>query len=318
MNILPKSLRINAILRSALSAALLLTLFTGLTPSLISPANAVGGRSIGSGGEDFQVDSGSINVLNSGKLSAGKQLRLTGYEDGYTLKVVVTSTNGNVGITTTTGLSSVGGFQTNLTDAATSIAFSGSVSDLNNALDSLKYFSPASGSSTLTVSVSVISKPGFAYNPANGHYYQYVSTLKTWYEAFLDITGTDYRLFNKGGPVKAGTAGYTLNGVRGYFVTITSSAENDFVYNLLGNKSTWLGASNFGWPNNTCGNGQHPLGQRGYFGWKDPAAPEFNNGDNRIVPNGFEITPLYSNWDAAAGQPDLAPDGTSDNSRCAI
>ena len=148
MIILPKSLRINAILRSALSAALLLTLFSGLTPSLISPANAVVGRSIGSGGEDFQVDSGSINVLNSGKLSAGKQLRLTGYEDGYTLKVVVTSTNGKVGITTTSGLSTVVGYQANLSDSATSIAFSGSVSDLNSALDSLTYFSAVAGSST--------------------------------------------------------------------------------------------------------------------------------------------------------------------------
>jgi len=228
--------RKNSLKRSIVSITLILALFSGLTPSYVSPANAVVVPSIGSGGEDFQVESGSINVLNTGKLSAGNQLRLTGYEDGYVLKVVVASTNGKVGITTTTGLSTVGGYQTNLADAATSIAFSGSVSDLNSALDSLKYFSPVSGSSTLTVSVSVVNKPGIVYNPTNGHYYQYIPTLKNWYDAFLDITGTDYRSYNSGGVVKPGTAGYTFNGARGYFVTITSNDENDFVYNLLGGK----------------------------------------------------------------------------------
>ena len=296
--------------RSVVALFLLPILTLSLIPGLMTPASAA---SIGSGITSFDVTANSINVLNTSKLSSGP-LQVSGYDAGTIVKVVLTVNNGILGITSSTGLSSVPGYQANLTDTATSIAFSGTVTNVNTALNSLKYFAPgASGTATISSTVTAIGREGVVYNSANGHYYQFVSTPLTWLDAFQQITGTDYRALNGGTAVQSGTAGYTFNGRRGYFATIMNSSEQSFVKNLLGGSEAWIGASNLAWPSDQCGDGRHPLGQKGYFRWTDPASPDYAGGDNRIVVNGFGITPTYSNWDA--GEPNMS-DGVSDNARC--
>jgi len=65
---------------------------------------------------------------------------------------------------------------------------------------------------------------GVIFNPANGHYYRYVSNLVTWSEA---KTNSDARVL--------------AGGWHGHLVTIQDSAENEFVRLLSPTTGTWLG-----------------------------------------------------------------------------
>jgi len=149
-------------------------------------------------------------------------------------------------------------------------------------------------------------------NSQNGHYYQYVSSKVNWYQAFQNVVGTDYRVTNTGTAVKAGTAGNTYNGMRGYLATITSLSENTFIAGMLSGTSAWVGSGNMAWPNDTrCINNQGVIGQQGYYEWKDPASPEFgvftNTLDGRTSP--------YMNW--ASSYPSMNPPGASPNASIA-
>jgi len=69
-------------------------------------------------------------------------------------------------------------------------------------------------------------KPTAGYNYDNMHFYQWVSGT---------VSTGDVAISN--------AAGYTYKGMQGYLTTITSAAENAFVYALSGNLGTWLGAT---------------------------------------------------------------------------
>jgi hypothetical protein len=145
-------------------------------------------------------------------------------------------------------------------------------------------------------------------NSQNGHYYQYVSPSVNWYEAFQNVVGTDYRTSNSSGAVKAGTAGYTYNGMRGYLATITSLSENTFIAGMLSGTSAWVGSGNMAWPSDTrCVNNQGVIGQQGYYEWKDPASPDFGVFTNTL---GGRTSP-YMNW--ASSFPSMNPPGASPN-----
>lgn len=98
----------------------------------------------------------------------------------------------------------------------------------------------------------------------NGHYYEFISTVSTWTDA------------------RAAALGSTFNGQTGYLATVTSQAENDFVFSLLGQgtQGGWLGGTD--------------AVAEGTWRWAD--GPEtgvnFWNGD----PSGS--SPTYANWDA--------------------
>ena len=62
------------------------------------------------------------------------------------------------------------------------------------------------------------------YNSDNGHFYEYVSTASTWSSA------------------KSSAASKSMNGRQGYLATITSSAENNFIFNKL-KADAWIGSS---------------------------------------------------------------------------
>lgn len=121
-----------------------------------------------------------------------------------------------------------------------------------------------------------------------GHYYQLVQENVTWDEAYDAIE-------NRSG---GGSCTYVYKGMCGYFVTITSLQEKNFVMNYVG-QDAWLGgADNGGRTGNTslCGGWDE-----GYWRWV--SGPEkcqrFSAPNNPL--NGAVISGTYANW--AGGEP---------------
>ncbi len=124
-------------------------------------------------------------------------------------------TSGTLAMSTTTGLTFTGG-----TTGAT-LQFSGSLTNVNNALATLTYTRGSAGSDTLEVS---LVNPGEVFFEDNGHLYKYISGNISWTSA------------------QTAAAGLTAYDSAGYLATITSSAENAFVAARLGGDG-WFGAS---------------------------------------------------------------------------
>jgi len=109
--------------------------------------------------------------------------------------------------------------------------------------------------------------------PGNGHYYQLIKTLSSsapsWDQSFLEITGMSANYNTAALPTTTrsyASCNYKVFGMCGYFATVSSQAENNFIYSKSAQKGVWLGA------NGRCGTVICPL--KGYF-WVDPVAPEF-------------------------------------------
>ena len=89
-----------------------------------------------------------------------------------TVRIVVEVGNGTIKLANNaTGVTAITqGYGSLYAGTATSIAFEGSLTQVNAALQSLQAFNNnAAGSGTLQISAV---KAGSAYNPDNGHYYQ--------------------------------------------------------------------------------------------------------------------------------------------------
>lgn len=132
-----------------------------------------------------------------------------------TIPVKLLVTNGSLSMATTTGLTFTGG------TTGSVLYFSGSYTDINNALASLRYTRGSAGSDTLEVS---LVNPGEVFFADNNHLYEYISSTLTW------------------GAAKTAAEALTKYGATGYLTTITSQAENDFVAARLSNAG-WMGAS---------------------------------------------------------------------------
>ncbi len=106
---------------------------------------------------------------------------------------------------------------------ASALSFSGSVTDINNALATLKYRSIEAGAKTLT---ATILGDGVVFFPENGHLYEVVNngSSLSWDDAVV------------------AAAGRTLNGATGYLATVTTQAENDYLVSRLSGDG-WFGAS---------------------------------------------------------------------------
>lgn len=151
----------------------------------------------------LEADTTSYVLLSS----SGTTPSVSGFSTDLIVNISVTS--GTIKITTTAGLTAPTGYNSGEWTGASAIAFEGSQADVNNALATLSYQGSGSASTTLEASAT---PTGSAYNPSNGHYYEYVNTTGlTWTEA------------------KAATAASTFNGLTGYLATITSAEENDFM-----------------------------------------------------------------------------------------
>lgn len=171
-------------------------------------------------------------------------------------------------ITTTTGLSFATGYSswTNITR----ISFTGTQSNVNNALASLKI---NTGSSTGNVQISVsttINPVGYYYNAINGHFYKPVSTGTTYDNA------------------KTLSSQQTFKGQTGYLVTITSANEENFIFANVPQNNIWFALSD--------------RIQEGY--WKVDAGPENGTLINIGNYNGNPQPGTYQNW--CGGEPNDA------------
>jgi len=114
------------------------------------------------------------------------------------------------------------------------------------------------GTASVIVGMEGVAEASALFNPATGHHYEFVSGSLSWSDA------------------KAAAETRFYNGFQGYLTTVTSQAENDFLFSNWGNfDHVWLGASD--------------AEQEGV--WKWMTGPEagtvfWQNG----IPNG------YNNW----------------------
>ena len=129
------------------------------------------------------------------------------------VKLFVTS--GTLQMATTTGLTFTG------SPTGSVLYFSGTLSDINNALSTLTYTRSSTGTDTLEVS---LVNPGEVFFPDNNHLYEYISSTLTWTNA------------------KTAAEALSKYGASGYLVTVESQSENDFVAARLSNAG-WMGAS---------------------------------------------------------------------------
>ena len=172
-------------------------------------------------------------------------------------------------ITTTTGLSFATGYSSWSNQSR--IAFTGTVTNINNALASLK-INTGSNVGNVQISVSTTVNPvGYYYNPINGHFYRPISTGNTY-------TGA-----------RAASLLTTFKGQTGYLVTITSADEDAFIYNNVPQSQIWFALTD-----------ESSEGQ-----WRIDAGPE--NGTLIKTSNGQtagNIVGQYNNW--AGGEPNNA------------
>ncbi|MFC7410597.1 cadherin domain-containing protein [Hydrogenophaga atypica] len=148
-----------------------------------------------------------------------------------TVRVVVEVGSGSLKLSnSSTGVTNAAGYGDLYDGSASSIAFEGNLTQVNDALQSLQaYNSDANASPTLKISAV---KGGPAYNPVNGHYYEYIDYTA---KGLTDKTWT-------GAQGYAANSGTKFNGLQGYLVTITSQQENDFIVGKVGGNA-WIGAN---------------------------------------------------------------------------
>jgi hypothetical protein len=171
-------------------------------------------------------------------------------------------------ITTTTGLTFASGYST--WSNITRISFTGTMTNVNNALASLKI---NTGSSTGNVQISVsttINPTGYYYNATNGHFYRPISGSSTYTAA------------------KNNSTTQTFKGQTGYLVTITSQDEQNFIGANVPGNNIWIALSD--------------RLQEGY--WRVDAGPENGTLINIGNYNGNPQSGTYQNW--CGGEPNDA------------
>ena len=126
-------------------------------------------------------------------------------------------------LNTTTGLTPASGFT--LTGNKTRLVVTGTMSNINTALASLK-INTGSVKGEVKLSVAATINPtGFYYNGVNGHFYKPVTTGATYTAA------------------RAASLLSTFKGQRGYLVTITSASENAFIFANVPQANVWFAAT---------------------------------------------------------------------------
>lgn len=172
-------------------------------------------------------------------------------------------------ITTTSGLSFATGY--NSWSNLTRISFTGTMSNVNNALASLK-INTGSATGNVQISISTTINPvGYYYNAVNGHFYLPISSSASYDNA------------------KTLSTQQTFKGQTGYLVTITSSNEENFIFSNVPQSNIWFALTD--------------RIQEGY--WRIDAGPE--NGTLIKTQNGQtagNIAGQYNNW--CGGEPNDA------------
>ncbi len=171
-------------------------------------------------------------------------------------------------ITTTTGLSLATGYSS--WSNITRISFTGTQSNINNALNTLKI---NTGSVTGNVQISVsttINPTGYYYNATNGHFYKPVATTATYTDSKILASQQQFK------------------GQTGYLVTITSADEQNFILANVPQNNIWFALSD--------------RLQEGY--WRVDDGPENGLLINIGNYNGNPQPGTYQNW--CGGEPNDA------------
>lgn len=180
-----------------------------------------GGPNLGYGTASVSTRTVSSATVNT-KLGAEAKLAVAQFP-GDSVRVVIRPAAGTVALTSTTGLSAPTGYPSNF--AGTEVAFTGTRTAVNSALDSLVYTSgPEPGATSVEISAAA-EFAGKNYNPSNGHYYEFITGSQTWEAA------------------RAAAKNRTFNGLQGYLATITSAEENAFVTSKTGGSAAWIGGA---------------------------------------------------------------------------
>ena len=169
----------------------------------------------------------SKSFIPSTTAQDGSGFVLSGFNSTSTLLASISLINPSAGttfyLTTTTGLTAASGFT--LTGNKTRLVVTGTMTNINNALSSLKV---NTGSVVGNVQLSVaatVNPVGYYYNGVNGHFYKPVTTGTTY-------TGA-----------RAASLLTTFKGQTGYLVTITSASENAFIYANVPQTNVWFAAT---------------------------------------------------------------------------
>ena len=220
---------------------------------LLSPT-AVFGQSVSGPTSVSVTDSGVYNAIPG----SGTPVSVSGADP---IKAFVSTSSGNVRITTTSGLTAPTGFSSSDWSGSTSIAIEGSLSNVNAALASLEM------SGEGTISVATASSNVF-YSTVTGNFYEFVNTNRSWASANTNAQGR------------------TFGGNSGYLATITSAAEFSYVVSKAGlGTRVWLGASD--------------AAVEGEWRWTDgpEVGQQFWQGDA----SGSAVGGAYTNWTFSGG-----------------
>lgn len=233
---------------SGVAILALLLVATGAFPApVLAAGETLTGSTTASGFSGSQMPINDVQVVGSGNPTVPVKLRVT---------------SGTLSMTTTTGLTFTG------SSTGSTLQFSGSLSDVNTALSTLRYLRNSTGTDTLEVS---LVNAGEVFFPDNGHLYEYVSYTATWNNANTNAqTRTKY-------------------GATGYLTTVTSASENSFVAERLLNAG-WMGASD----SSVEGD------------WKWVTGPESGTSFWSGASGGSTVSGRYANW--GTGEPNNSGD----------
>jgi len=200
------------------------TLFAAWTPSntgLTSSFNTNTSTPIG-------VLKSTAYTINSEYTGTTNDLILSQYADK--IQIVASVPAGTLSISTTTNLTLPIGYQATLATAAAAISFVGNLADVNAALASLKYTTPATAVlTTITITASYAGLNGdYRYNPATGSSYWRGATTVVR-QAALDRT------------TASNNCGVSFNGMCGYMTIPNNADESLFIVQKLG--IGWIGLS---------------------------------------------------------------------------
>ena len=213
-------------------------------------------------------DSKSFTQSTSGQDGSG--FVLTGFNTTATLLTSISLINPPLGttfnLTTTTGLTAASGFT--LTGNKTRLVITGTMTNINDALSSLKVNTGSTAGSVQLSVAATINPVGFFYNGVNGHFYRPISVGTTYTNA------------------RAASLNTTFKGQQGYLVTITSADEDLFIFNNVPQSQIWFALTD------EISEGQ----------WRIDAGPEkgtlIKTSNGQFTGN---IQGQYNNW--AGGEP---------------